>query len=296
MLSKLFLLTCLGGIILACAAAPPRLFLKDRDRYVEAGQIISGASGAPVTFDEMLADLAQCHVVYVGEIHTDTVHHEIQLEILKGLLSRHPRVAVGMEMFDFTYQIVLDQWSAGQLTQEAFLEKTHWYANWRFDFTLYQPILDIIRQKGIPLFGLNIPFHIPPKVRIGGIDSLLGCDRQDLPPRIDTSIAAHRAYLETIFKEHAFHAQADFEFFYQAQCVWEDTMAASIARSLSDRLMMVLAGNGHIVHKFGIPERAFSLTGASYRTVYLAPAGETVELSYGDYIWVTPPVGNQPMP
>ncbi len=296
MLSKLLLLTCLGGIVLACAAAPPRLFLKDRDRYVEAGQIISGASGALVTFDEMLADLAQCRVVYVGEIHTDPAHHEIQLEILKGLLSRHPRVAVGMEMFDFTYQIVLDQWSAGQLTQEAFLEKTHWYANWRFDFTLYQPILDIIRETGIPLFGLNIPFHIPPKVRIGGIDSLLGCDRQDLPPRIDTSIAAHRAYLETIFKAHAFHAQANFEFFYQAQCVWEDTMAASIARSLGDRLMMVLAGNGHIVHKFGIPERAFSLTGASYRTVYLAPAGETVDLSYGDYIWVTPPVGNQPMP
>jgi len=59
---------------------------------------------------------------------------------------------------------------------------------------------------------------------------------------------------------------------------------------------VVLSGNGHIVHKFGIPERAFNLTGASYRTVYLAPAGETVDLSYGDYIWVTPPAGNQRMP
>ncbi len=73
-------------------------------------------------------------------------------------------------------------------------------------------------------------------------------------------------------------------------------MAASIARNLGDRSMVVLAGNGHIVHKFGIPERAFNLTGASYRTVYLAPAGETVDLSYGDYIWVTPPVGNHRMP
>ncbi len=296
MISKIFLATCLVGFVFACAAAPPRLFLKDLDRYVEAGQIISGATGAPVTFDEMLADLSGCRVVYVGEIHTDTVHHEIQREILQGLLRVHPRVAVGMEMFDFTYQIVLDQWSAGQLTQEAFLEKTHWYANWRFDFTLYQPILDLIREKGLPLFGLNIPFHIPPKVRIGGIDSLLGCDRQDLPRHIDTSNAAHRTYLETIFKAHTFHGEANFDFFYQAQCVWEDTMAASIARNLDDWLMLVLAGNGHIVHKFGIPERAFNLTGAPYRTVYLAPAGETVDLSYGDYIWVTPPVENRRMP
>ena len=57
MISKIFLATCLVGFVFACATAPPRLFLKDLDRYVEAGQIISGATGAPVTFDEMLADL-----------------------------------------------------------------------------------------------------------------------------------------------------------------------------------------------------------------------------------------------
>jgi len=39
-----------------------------------------------------------------------------------------------------------------------------------------------------------------------------------------------------------------------------------------------------------------NLTGAPYRTVYLAPAGETVDLSYGDYIWVTPPAENRRMP
>jgi uncharacterized iron-regulated protein len=296
MISKIFLATCLVGFVFACAAAPPRLFLKDRDRYVEAGQIISGTMGAPVTFDEMLVDLSGVRVVYVGEIHTDPAHHAIQLKILKALANVNPRVAVGMEMVDFTYQPVLDQWSAGKLTKEAFIEKTHWYANWRFDFTLYQPVLEHIKEKEIRLFGLNIPFHIPPKVRIGGIESLLGCDRQDLPHHIDTTNAAHRAYLETIFKAHTFHGEANFDFFYQAQCVWEDTMAASIARNLDDRLMLVLAGNGHIVHKFGIPQRAFNLTGAPYRTVYLAPAGETVDLSYGDYIWVTPPAGSHRMP
>jgi len=61
MISKIFLATCLIGFVFACAAAPPRLFLKDRDRYIEAGQIISGATGAPVTFDEMLADLVAGH-------------------------------------------------------------------------------------------------------------------------------------------------------------------------------------------------------------------------------------------
>jgi uncharacterized iron-regulated protein len=296
MINKILLVTGLLGFFLACAAVPPRLFFKDLERYVEAGQIISGATGAPVSFDEMLADLTGCRIVYVGEVHTDPVHHEIQREILDALARVRPRVVVGMEMVDFTYQIILDQWSAGQLTKTAFIEKTHWYANWRFDFSLYQPIFDVIAQKGHGLIGLNIPFHIPPKVRIGGIESLLGCDRQYLPDPIDTSNVAHRAYLESIFKAHRFRGETNFEFFYQAQCVWEDTMAASIARHLDDRLMLVLAGNGHIVRKYGIPERAFNRTGASYRTVYLAPAGDTVDLTYGDYIWVTPPAGNRRRP
>jgi hypothetical protein len=32
--------------------------------------------------------------------------------------------------------------------------------------------------------------------------------------------------------------------------MWEDTMAASVARNLEDDIMVVLAGSGHIIYKF----------------------------------------------
>ena len=64
-------------------------------------------------------------------------------------------------------------------------------------------------------------------------------------------------------------------------------MAASIARQLGDDVMVVLAGNGHIIYKFGIPDRTYALNGAAFRTIFLAPVGSEVELSYADYIWVT---------
>ena len=290
MISKIFLATCLVGFVFACAAAPPRLFLKDLDRYVDSGQIISGATGAPVTFDEMLADLSGCRVVYVGEIHTDTVHHEIQREILQGLLRVHPRVAVGMEMFAVTYQVVLDQWSAGQLTQEAFLEKTHWYANWRFDFSLYREILEFIQENHIRLVALNIPSHIPPKIREGGIDNLRPEEKKHLPQQIDISKTDHRDYLQDVFDghKHHFRGEVEFESFYAAQSVWEDAMAERIFQHLKDDVMVVLAGNGHIQFKYGIPDRAFSRTAVAFRTIYLAPVGDVVELDIADYIWVTP--------
>jgi hypothetical protein len=50
----------------------------------------------------------------------------------------------------------------------------------------------------------------------------------------------------------------------------------------------VLAGNGHIQFKYGIPDRAFSRTDEAFRTIYPAPVGDVVELDIADYIWVTP--------
>ena len=109
-----------------------------------------------------------------------------------------------------------------------------------------------------------------------------------MPAKIDTSNAAHKAYLKEVFNHHHFKARVEFEYFYLAQCVWEDTMAESIARHLSDKQMVVLAGNGHILKKFGIPDRAYRRTNVPFRTLYLVPVGGEAELSYADYIWITP--------
>jgi uncharacterized iron-regulated protein len=73
-------------------------------------------------------------------------------------------------------------------------------------------------------------------------------------------------------------------------------MAESIARNMPSGIMVVLAGNGHIVHKFGIPERAFRRNSLPYRTIYLATAGKDIELAFGDYIWVTPAAENTDRP
>jgi uncharacterized iron-regulated protein len=63
------------------------------------------------------------------------------------------------------------------------------------------------------------------------------------------------AYLEQVFNQHHVKEIESFEFFYTAQCVWEDTMAESVALNLEDDQMIVRTGNGHIIRKFGIPDR-----------------------------------------
>ena len=277
----------LVGVLIGCSTGPKRAFLKDTDLYFDPGTIISGKTGQPLDFEELLADLGGVRIVYIGESHTDRSHHQTQLDIMAGLAKASGDIAVGMEMIDFTYQPVLDRWWNGELDEADFLEKVHWYANWRYPYGLYRELFEYIRQNRIPLIGLNIPFHIPPKVRIGGLENLTETDKRYVPSEIDTGDAAHRAYVEPVFRQHSFHSSAKFEYFYEAQCLWEETMAETIARKMPAGTMVVLAGNGHIVYKFGIPERAFRRNKLSYRTVYLAAAGSEIELSFADYIWIT---------
>ncbi len=250
------------------------------------GTIISGSTGQPVSFDAMLADLLTAAVVYVGEKHTAPGHHEIQLRIIQALHPQSPQLAVAMEMFDRSYQAVLTRWSDGQLDEEGFLRSSHWYANWRFDYALYRDILEYIRVHQIRLVALNLPVNIPPKIRVGGIEHLSPYEKGFLPAQIDTTFAAHREYAQKIFGMHDFKTGAKFDDFYLAQCVWEDVMAESVAEITDTDRIVVLAGNGHIQYKYGIPERAFKRNALPYRTIYQASPGEEVDPSIADYVFV----------
>ena len=238
---------------------------------------------------ELLKDIETSRVIYVGEMHTNPEHHKIQLEVIQALFQKFPDLTVGMEMFDHSYQDVLDQWSAGKLDQKDFIQKVHWYANWRYNFSLYQDILEFIKEHRLRLVGLNIPNYIPPKIREGGINNLRADEKEHLPVQIDFSNTAHRDYVQKVFEAHRHHfrGEVDFENFYAAQSVWEDAMAEAIAENLNNDVMAVLVGNGHIQFKYGIPARAFKQTGAAFTTIYPASIGAEVEPDIADYIWVT---------
>ena len=275
------------SFVWGCAGTGQTVLVKDTESTVEQGTIISAKTGDSVTFEELMEDLNASQIIFVGEKHTNHSHHGIQLKIIQNVFKNNASMRVGMEMFDRSYQEVLELWSAGVLEEDTFLRKVHWYANWRYDFALYRDILLYIKQNRIKLVALNIPTYIPSRIRVGGIESLSDLDRQYLPKEIDTSNAAHRDYVKKVFERHHFKGNVKFDDFYMAQCVWDEIMAESVAANLGTRQIVVLAGNGHIQFKYGIPERAFRRTGVSFRTIYLASAGEEIELGMADYIWIT---------
>lgn len=279
-----------AGFLLAGCAVTPKVDTGSAAPGMPSPEtIISGSIGQPVSFDAMLADLRTVQVVYVGEKHTSAAHHAVQLRVIQALHVQGPPPAVAMEMFDRSYQAVLERWSAGEMDEESFLRRTHWYANWRFDYGLYRDILAYVRDHRLRLAALNLPFSIPPKIRVGGSEHLSDYEKGFLPLEIDTTVSAHRDYAEKIFRMHEFKSPVRFEDFYLAQCVWEETMAVAVAEIGGSERVVVLAGNGHIQYQYGIPQRAFRRSGAAYRTIYQASPGEDVDPSIADYVVVPSP-------
>ena len=209
-------------------------------------------------------------IVYVGEYHDQYAHHMVQLQVLQGLYQKDPKIAVGMEMFQRPFQKVLDDYIAGAIDEREFLKKSEYFKRWGFDYNLYKPILDFARTQKIPIIALNQRSEIVEKVSKSGMDSLTDEEKEEIPQQMDFSDDEYRNRLKKIFSRHRNAGEKNFDFFYQAQILWDETMALSVDEFLKknpDFRMVVFAGSGHLAYGSGIPKRAFRRNGFPYLIV-----------------------------
>jgi uncharacterized iron-regulated protein len=206
-------------------------------------------------------------MIYVGETHDRYSHHLVQLEIIQALRAKGKKVAIGMEMFQRPFQGALDDYLSGRTGEKEFLKKSEYFKRWQFDYNLYRPILQFARAEKIPVVALNIQREITEKVGKSGLDSLSEEEKRLIPSQMDFSDRAYREKLEKVFREHPSFEAKNFDFFLQAQIVWDETMAESVDRFLKENpayQMVVLAGSGHLAYGSGIPKRAARRNGFDY--------------------------------
>jgi uncharacterized iron-regulated protein len=222
------------------------------------------------TMDAVIDGTAGKKIVYVGEYHDRFAHHNVQLQVIKSLHKKDPRLAIGMEMFQRPFQKTLDDYLGGAIDEREFLKRSEYFKRWGFDYNLYKPILDFARAGKIPVVALNLTREIVEKVSKRGMDALSDEEKTSLPHQMDFSDDDYRDRLKQVFGQHKSPDERSFDFFYQAQILWDETMAESIDQYLKqhpDLRMVVLAGGGHIAFESGIPLRAFRRNGYPYVTV-----------------------------
>ncbi len=246
----------------------------------------------------VLQNIQRANIIYLGETHDRLADHQAQLAIIQVLYGKNPRMAIALEMFQRPYQV----WLAGATSEAQLLAQTEYPKRWGFDWNFYAPIFRFARAKNLPLLAINTPSEITRKVARSGLDSLQPEDFEWIPPRaeIDLSSTSYRKRIrETYNSFHQGKGNSDgFERFFEAQVLWDETMAAAIAQDWlkhPDRLIVVLVGQGHILFGDGIPSRVARRLKAVGRkdwkqtTVLLNPSEEVKANSprVANFFWVS---------
>lgn len=242
-LLMLFTLFLLAG---CQAEARPPATLFDYQLHDPAGQ--------PLSLEQAARQLAGADVVMVGELHGHPGVHRFQAELLARLLNQPRPMALAMEQFSRDRQAVLDDYLAGKLGEDAFIERSNAWPGYRSD---YRPLIELARQAGIEVLAANAPRHIVRCIGRKGPDYL-----QRLPADHRTWVAERLTLTDDNYKARFMaarhHGQAPSEFQFAAQTSWDDTMAESIDRYLQahpGHRVMLTVGRFHIGDGLGTAQR-----------------------------------------
>ncbi|MCL1475447.1 ChaN family lipoprotein [Argonema antarcticum] len=249
----------------------------------------------------VLQQLTQANVVYLGETHNNAEDHLIQLQIIEELHRQNPNIAIAMEMFQRPFQFQLDRYIANDLTERQLQDRTDYKDRWGYPWEYYAPILRFAKANRLPVLAMNTPTEITRKVARSGLESLSQSEQQDIPPlsEIRTDNPAYRQLMLDIYQQ--MHqgvggSSNSFDRFFQAQVLWDETMAEVIAKFLRtnpDFQVVAIVGQGHIIYGHGIPTRVARRLGSAnlvQRTVLLNPSANAqfkADESAADFIWRT---------
>lgn len=216
--------------------------------------------GEPLTFEEVLDDLATVRVVYLGEAHSLERHHALQSAILRNLAQRGRSLVLGIEQLERYQQPHLDRFNRGEIDFDELARLTGWKNRWT-GYDQYQSIVEAARELNIPVLALNARAETVRQVfRSGGVEGLDAKTRAELPEDMLLKDPPYERLLNMQLMVHMAVSEERLRPMREAQISRDETMAAALAEYLlsdagKDRSAVVVCGTGHAAYGHGIPTR-----------------------------------------
>ena len=268
--------------------------------------IVDAQTGDVLNPSQLAQRIAAARVLFIGEDHTSADFHAAQLRVIEALHLAGREVLIGLEMYPYTQQALLDGWIAGWYTEPGFVEQSAWYSHWGYHWGYYRDIFNYAREHGLGMYAVNAPREVVSKVRKEGFDALDEAEAVHIPRTVNTESDDHRtlfrAYFESDDEIHAALTDAQWDGMFRAQCTWDATMAHNSIRALEehggpDSIMVVLIGAGHVAYGLGIQRQAALSFDGEMRSLIPVPVRDAdgtqnpnAQASYADFVWGLPAV------
>ncbi len=221
-------------------------------------------SGNPVDLETIVDKMANADVIFLGELHDDSIGHQLEYEIFRLLAdkySRERKIVLSLEMFERDIQIVLDEYLQGLITENHFLASSRPWGNYKTD---YRPLVELAKERRFPVIAANAPRRYVNMVSRGGRQSLSRLsDRAKewiaplpYPPASEIYAKKFKALMGG-----SGEAQMGLDNILDSQALWDSTMAHSIKLLLEKErkaLVVHLNGGFHTENRLGTVEQLLS--------------------------------------
>lgn len=215
-------------------------------------KVYNTASQKQVTLDDIISDMSKADVLFYGEEHNDSVGHTLELALLSKLIQKYPnKTALSLEMFETDTQPVLNEYLNGLIREKNLISDARAWPNYKD----YRPMVELAKEKDIPIIAANAPGRYTNRVTRLGLNSLQQLDATAkgwLPPLpIDTATGAYYEKFVNIMGGHGGMSGMQI---YQSQNLWDATMGWSIAKYIKSHLgskVLQINGGFHSEDKLG---------------------------------------------
>src|ERR1700690_1876313 len=107
---------------------------------------------------------------------------------------------------------------------------------------------------------------------------------------MDLTDYEYRSRLSEFFLRHQNSESRNFDFFYQSQVLWDESMAHNLDEFMltnPDRQIVVIAGGGHMAFGSGIPKRTYKLNKMDYAVIL---STDDIEKNVADFVIFPQPI------
>lgn len=221
-------------------------------------RIFSG-TGVESSIGAIVNSLENADVVFLGELHDDSVGHAVQFEIFRDAVERYAAtrpITLSLEMFERDTQIVIDEYLAGLISENHFLLSSRPWGNYKTD---YRPLVELAKEKRLAVIAANAPRRYVNMVSRGGREALAPLSKEAkrwlAPLPYAEASAAYSKKFKALMGPSP-EAQMGIDKILSSQSLWDATMAYSVAKGLKRKHALVVHLNGgfHTENRLGTVE------------------------------------------
>lgn len=216
-----------------------------------AGKIWDMKSRGFIEEPALISRANTADVVLLGEVHDNTVHHELQLKLLKSRVEAGSQPALMMEQLDAASQPALDQALAGDdrdyvLSSVNALIK---FTDWQF----YSPLLSVAIDYKLPVIAANVPNQFLQPVIWKGYAAFDAAELKRLDVEAVWNEKRQRYLASNMGGAHCGKLRDDLRIGLTRSQRLRDALMADSAVSSVSRGVVGIVGSSHARRDIGLP-------------------------------------------